>query len=415
MNIGFMGLGKLGLPCALAVNSVGHNVFGFDVDRNVKSILDDKVLPYREEGAAELLRKHSINWSSISELVSESDVIFVPIQTPHDPMYEGVTRLPNERVDFNYDYLVNGMETLSSEISRQGQPKVVVIISTVLPGTIRERIIPVIDPLVKLCYNPFFIAMGTTIRDFMNPEFILFGVEDQSAFELVEDFYATLHDKPVYQCTVEEAELIKVTYNTFITMKICLANLVMEVSHKLDNIDCDNVSNALAMSTDRLISPKYLFGGMADGGGCHPRDNIALSWLARKIDLSYDWYESLMTCRENQTDWLAELICDHKEQTGLPVVILGKTFKKETNLTVGSPAVLLDNLLKERSVVAEMYDPWVDDSLPPLQNPAIFFIGTNHDAFLDYKFPSGSVVIDPWGMLGNTVIDDSVELISIGR
>ena len=122
-----------------------------------------------------------------------------------------------------------------------------------------------------------------------------------------------------------------------------------------------------------------------------------------------------MTCRENQTDWLAELICDHKEQTGLPVVILGKTFKKETNLTVGSPAVLLDNLLKERSVVAEMYDPWVDDSLPPLQNPAIFFIGTNHDAFLDYKFPSGSVVIDPWGMLGNTVIDDSVELISIGR
>lgn len=204
------------------MNSVGHNVFGFDVDRNVKSILDDKVLPYREEGAAELLRKHSINWSSISELVSESDVIFVPIQTPHDPMYEGVTRLPNERVDFNYDYLVNGMETLSSEISRQGQPKVVVIISTVLPGTIRERIIPVIDPLVKLCYNPFFIAMGTTIRDFMNPEFILFGVEDQSAFELVEDFYATLHDKPVYQCTVEEAELIKVTYNTFITMKICL-------------------------------------------------------------------------------------------------------------------------------------------------------------------------------------------------
>jgi UDPglucose 6-dehydrogenase len=414
MNIGFMGLGKLGLPCALAVNSVGHNVFGFDVDQNVKSILEDKVLPYREEGAEELLRNHSINWSSISELVSESDVIFVPIQTPHDPMYEGVTRLPDERVDFNYDYLVKGMETLSSEISRQGQPKVVVIISTVLPGTIRERIIPVIDPLVKLCYNPFFIAMGTTIRDFMNPEFVLFGVEDQSAFELVEDFYATLHDKPIYQCTVEEAELIKVTYNTFITMKICLANLVMEISHKLDNIDCDNVSNAIAMSTDRLISPKYLFGGMADGGGCHPRDNIALSWLARKIDLSYDWYDSLMTCRENQTDWLAELICDHKEQTGLPVVILGKTFKKETNLTVGSPAVLLDNLLKERSVVAEMYDPWVDEREAPLSEPSVFFIGTNHDLFKDFVFPSGSVVIDPWGMFKDREIE-GVNVVSIGR
>lgn len=188
----------------------------------------------------------------------------------------------------------------------------------------------------------------------------------------------------------------------------------MEVSHKLDNIDCDNVSNALSMSTDRLISPKYLFGGMADGGGCHPRDNIALSWLARKIDLSYDWYESLMTCRENQTDWLAELICDHKEQTGLPVVILGKTFKKETNLTVGSPAVLLDNLLKERSVVTEMYDPWVDDGEAPLSVPSVFFIGTNHDLFKDFVFPSGSVVIDPWGMFKDRKIE-GVNVVSIGR
>jgi UDPglucose 6-dehydrogenase len=415
MNVGFMGLGKLGLPCALAVNSAGHNVFGCDINPNVNDILESRKLPYQELDADALLTNHSIVWSDVSELVSNSDIIFVPIQTPHDPKYEGVTRLPEDRVDFDYNFLISGMTTLSNEIERQGQSKVVVIISTVLPGTIREKIMPILSSHVKLCYNPFFIAMGTTIRDFKNPEFVLFGVEDEGAYELATQLYSTLHDKPVFRCTLEEAELIKVTYNTFITMKVCFANLIMEVSHKLDNINCDNISEAIGMANDRLISPRYLKGGMADGGGCHPRDNIALSYLARKLDLSYDWYDSLMTCREDQTNWLADLVDDEISKSNLPVVILGKTFKKDTNLTVGSPSILLRNLLVERDVKCQMYDPWVDDSLPPLQNPAIFFIGTNHDAFLDYKFPSGSVVIDPWGMLGNTVIDDSVELISIGR
>jgi len=412
MNVGFMGMGKLGLPCALVINDKGHNVFGYDINSDVKIILDKKELPYREELASELLEKHSVVWSSVSELVSNSDIIFVPIQTPHDAKYEGVTRLPDERVDFDYSYLKAGIKTLAGEIESQGVDKIVVIISTVLPGTIREQIIPLLNSRVKLCYNPFFIAMGTTIADFMNPEFVLFGVEDQGAFERVQEFYDTLHNKPVYKCTLEEAELIKVTYNTYITMKICLANTIMEISHKSENINCDNVSRALGMATERLVSPKYLYGGMGDGGGCHPRDNIALSWLAQKLDLSYDWYESLMLCRESQTDWLADLIEDQEFITNLPVVILGKCFKKETNLTVGSPSILLRNILDERDIESEMFDPWIDGGDPPLDNPAIFFIGTNHDDFLDYKFPSGSVVIDPWGVIES---QHDIKLIAVGR
>jgi UDPglucose 6-dehydrogenase len=412
MNIGFMGLGKLGLPCALAINNTGHNVFGYDINSDVKVILDKKELPYREELAPELLEKHSVVWSSVNELVINSDIIFVPIQTPHDTKYEGATRLPDERVDFDYSYLKAGIKTLAGEIESQGVDKIVVIISTVLPGTIREQIIPLLNSHVKLCYNPFFIAMGTTIADFMNPEFVLFGVEDEAAFKQVQEFYSTLHDSPVYKCTLEEAELIKVTYNTYITMKICLANTIMEISHKSDNINCDNVSRALGMATERLVSPKYLYGGMGDGGGCHPRDNIALSWLAQKLDLSYDWYENLMLCRESQTDWLADLIDEQKLDTGLPVVILGKCFKKETNLTVGSPSILLRNILNERDIESEMFDPWVDEGLPPMDEKAIFFIGTNHDVFVNYKFPVGSVVIDPWGMIEN---QDGVNLISVGR
>ena len=92
MNIGFLGLGKLGLPCALVINNRGHNVYGYDIDPQVKEILDTGVIPYREEGTPELLKDHSIKWSSVSEVVSNSDIIFVPIQTPHDEKYEGTTR-----------------------------------------------------------------------------------------------------------------------------------------------------------------------------------------------------------------------------------------------------------------------------------------------------------------------------------
>ncbi len=412
MNIGFMGLGKLGLPCALAIDSKGHNVIGYDINDEVKTYLEKKEIPYKEKGAPELLKKHNIKFSGVEEMVKNSEIIFVPIQTPHDPYFEGVTRLPSERVDFDYTFLKKGLQTLSDEIESQGQEKIVIIISTVLPGTIRREIKPSLSKFVKLCYNPFFIAMGTTIDDFTKPEFVLFGLDDQDAFEKAKSFYKTMHDRPVYGCTIEEAEMIKVSYNTYITMKINLANTIMEASHKLENVNCDNVMKGLFLAKERLISTKYLLGGMGDGGGCHPRDNIALSWMAQKLDMSYDWYESLMVCREKQTEWLSKLIDDEVRETGLKPVILGKCFKKETNLTVGSPSILLKNILEESHDSVEIFDPWVDEGNPPIDSPAVFFIGTNHDLFLDYKFPAGSVVIDPWRYIQE---DPNVKLISVGE
>ena len=411
MNIGFLGLGKLGLPCALAIEAKGHKVCGYDINPGVGEILNTKKLPYREAGAQEYLDKTEISFCDISSVVSRSDIIFVPIQTPHNPRYEGVSRLPEERVDFDYTWLKEGIKNLAKEIDKQGRDKVVIIISTVLPGTIRREIKPLLNSHVKLCYNPFFIAMGTTIKDFLHPEFVLFGVDDDEAHGIAKEFYATIHDRPVYKCTIEEAEMIKVSYNTYITMKICLANTIMEVAHKSENIDCDNVMRGMFLANERLISTKYLLGGMGDGGGCHPRDNIALSWLAKKLDLSYDWYENLMVCREKQTEWLADLIVEQRQNTDLPIIILGKCFKKETNLTTGSPSILLKNLLEERNEEVIAFDPWIDDGDPPLSSPAIFFMGTNHDKFLKYDFPEGSVVIDPWRYVNQQT---GVKLIKVG-
>ena len=167
--IGFIGLGKLGLPVALAVEKQGYEVKGYDISEDVKKIIDTKILPYKETYAQEYLEESSLKFTDIKEIVKDCEIIFVPIQTPHEPLFEGSTRLSEERGDFDYSWLKKGIETLSTEIELQKKDRVVVIISTVLPGTIRKEIKPLLGKHTKLCYNPFFIAMGSTIRDFLHP------------------------------------------------------------------------------------------------------------------------------------------------------------------------------------------------------------------------------------------------------
>ena len=407
MKIGFLGLGKLGLPCALAVESRGHEVLGFDISERVLGNIRERVIPYREEGAPEAMQKSRLRIADVAALVAESDIVFVPIQTPHDSRYEGISRLPEERVDFDYSHLTAGMKTLTAEIAAQKKDTIVVVISTVLPGTIEREIRPLLNPHVKLCYNPFFIAMGTTMEDFLHPEFVLMGVDDEAAAETLKKFYATIHPAPVFATDIASAELAKVAYNTFISMKIAFINTMMEICHKTDaNIDA--ISDSIALATKRIVSPSYLRGGMGDGGGCHPRDNIALSWLARKHGLSYDFFESLMLAREKQTEWLADLMMEHD----LPKVILGKSFKPESDITVGSPALLLQALLKERGVECAMWDPFVDGGDSPDFPPSVFLAGTRHASFAKMKFPKGSVVIDPWRYIGD---QEGVRIIRVGE
>src|SRR2546423_972039 len=182
--------------------------------------------------------------------------------------------------------------------------------------------------------------MGTTVRDFLNPEFVLIGSDRASGNGTVGDsrlrgFYRTLHDRPLFETDVKTAELIKVAYNTFIGQKIVFANAMMELCHKV-GADADDLAAALGLAGDRIVSPRYLRGGMGDGGPCHPRDNIALSWLSAEAGLSHDIFGDVMRARESQTEWLADLIAERAN--GLPVVGLGKAFKPESDLAAGSPA-----------------------------------------------------------------------------
>jgi len=416
MKVGFLGLGKLGLPVALAIESKGHYVCGTDISKKTIENINEKKIEYKEIWVDEYLKNSKLDIFDIDGVVKNSDIIFVPIQTPHEEKYEGITRIPKERADFDYQFLIDGMKNLSASIDKIGKDKIVIIISTVLPGTIRSKIKPILSDKIKLCYNPFFIAMGSTMRDFLHPEFVLFGVDDLNAYKVCKEFYKSITSAPLYDTTIENAELIKVAYNTMISTKIAFSNTLMELCHKLPNTNVDDVTNALKLANRRLISGYYMDGGMGDGGGCHPRDNIAMSYLSNQLNISHNWFEHIMKQRENQTDWLADLIIENSNN--LKINILGKSFKAESNLTLGSPSILLKNILEEKNIKVKIWDPIIDKKLEFYKKeyfwdtePQLFFIGTKHEEFNKFPFYPGSVVIDPWRYLSG---NKNIKLIRVG-
>lgn len=435
MNVGFVGLGKLGTPVATCLG-LKHRVVGVENNPEIANLILRKgKYPHRELGPTlkddfqeHFERANVTVANSVTEMMAECKLVFVAVQTPHDPRFEGVTRLPEERADFDYRFLVEACAEVGKHATAD---HIVVVISTVLPGTMRREVLPVIGK-AKLVYSPLFVAMGTVMKDYMNPEFVLLGGDDGDAMDLVEDVYRNLihrtetHDTgtsvglitkyvPTKFCcmSIESAELTKVAYNVAIGQKIHLANTLMEICHKIPCCNVDDVTNTLGKATDRLVSMRYTKGGSEDSGGCHPRDAIALSWLARKY-LSYDPFGDLMGYREARTEWYADLIIQHRHEVeNGEIVVLGKAYKPETNLTTGSHATLLVNVLRERGLRVDHYDPYIDGSIwvAEVEPSRVYFIATKHEAFAKWPFPRGSVVLDPFRFIKP---QEGVKVIPIG-
>lgn len=390
-----VGLGKLGLDVARAMASQRHEVLGYDID------------PEARRRADYMGVRHT---PSLQTLVSVSEIVFVAVQTPHAPEYEGVTRLPETRRDFDYTFLQRAVNLLSDACRRAEHRPVVAIMSTVLPGTMDREIIPFLRGL-PFVYNPSFIAQGTVQSDFLAPEFVLIGVDDPQAADVLQTFYEQTVEPgtPIYKTTVKNAELIKVAYNTFIGLKIVFANTLMEICHKT-GCDVDEVTGALKMAHTRLISPAYLTAGMGDGGACHPRDNIAMSWMARELKLSYDLFESVMVCREKQAEYLADLMLEHRMQWKTPpferpLVIVGTSYKPGVQIETGSPARLVENILKDLGVPVAI-DRWLPDV------PQVFLVGCKEPKYAEQEWPKGSVVIDPFRYLPD---QEGVTIVRVGQ
>jgi UDPglucose 6-dehydrogenase len=404
MKVGMIGLGKLGLPCLLAMEKHGgHEVYGFDVSSKVCSDISNRSVSYWEAGVNEYLSDSSITLvNSPEELVRICDIIFVAVQTPHEPMFEGSTLVPESRKDFDYDRLETAIKGVTEGllIHPHNNP-LIVVISTVLPGTMKSRVLPSLASAradFRFAYNPYFIAMGTTISDFLNTEFFLIGGHHEQDSSDLAAFYTFITSKTKLM-KIESAELTKVAYNTFIGFKIVFANALAEIVESRGG-DVDEITSALADANYRIMSGAYMKAGMGDGGGCHPRDQIAMSWLAKEIDMSVDIFEFIAKARDSQTERQADLIISECKEQNLSPVLLGISYKPNSPLDIGSPARLLESILISRGFEPQVVDPWVyPDFALPEDCAHVYFISSRHDAFIDLSQISYSVIIDPWGMV----------------
>jgi UDPglucose 6-dehydrogenase len=270
--------------------------------------------------------------------------------------------------------------------------------------------------------------MGSVAWDMLNPEMVIIGTEDGSLTgdaQLLKDFYEPLMENdPRYDIgTWDEAEAIKVFYNTFISAKIGLVNMIQDVAMKNGNMNVDVVTEALANSNMRIISKKYMTAGMGDAGPCHPRDNIALRTLAQKLNLGYDLFDTVIKAREEQARNLAVFLDNTARDNDLPIIIHGKAYKPDVDMIDGSYSLLVGSYLESLGSKFVYADPLTHDHLHD-PYPAVILLAHNRKITYGYTgnaanqelyfIPSGgSVIVDPWRTYTNE--NSNIQVIHYGN
>ena len=380
LKIAVIGCGKLGAPTADFLQELGHDVRRFDVAKDYG---------YNQE-----------------QTCQDRDLILIAVPTPHAEGYDGrrpISHLPPK--DFDYAML----ESAVRDASKAAPTTPIVIISTCLPGTTRRLFSDLPNEII---YNPYLISMGAVKHDLEYPDIIIFGTKNGMRSDALYNL-GLLHSDMSGQGwlsgkikvgTWEEAESIKIFYNTFISTKIGLVNMIQDVAQKTGNMNVDVVTRALESSTQRITGPRYMTAGMGDGGPCHPRDNIALRWLAQELDLGYDLFSAIISAREAQAKNLAKFMVDTAKQRGHDIYIHGKSFKPNVPYCDGSYSLLVGHYVEELGHAVSYIDP-CDGSVPDAVRGTILLA---HDATVTYNyvgvgdrqqycsFLPGSTVIDPW-------------------
>ena len=406
-KIGFIGIGKLGLDCA-EVMAEKHDVWGYDIYPRTSD---------------------SVTVCGIEELCENAEWIFIAVPTPHEQGYDG--SVPSSHMtpkDFGHDAVIDAINKVNMHAKTS---KKVVLISTVLPGTTRRKFITLLDPKHQFVYNPYLIAMGSVKWDMANPEMVIVGTEDGSltgvAGELIGLYKTIMNNDPRYEVgTWDECEAIKIFYNTYISAKVGIVNMIQDFAMKIGNIDVDVVTNALARSTMRLQGPKYMTAGMGDAGACHPRDNIALRWLAEHYDVGYDLFDTIMHAREIQAKNLALFLVEQAKKANLSIIIHGKAYKPDVEYCIGSYSTLVGHYVKEAGMSVHYVDPLADDPTDVVQSvtgPAVYLWAHNRKITYEYTgeqqdtkpychIAGGSIIVDPWRKLAST---NAVKVIHYGN
>lgn len=359
-KISVIGLGKLGASMAAVFASRGFNVIGVDVNQASIDAINNGRSPVQETGLDAMIgenRERIRATLSHEESVLNSDISFVIVPTPSD-----------ERGSFSLQYAEWAFKEIGKAIRKKNSYHNVVLTSTVLPGSTRQALIPILEREsgkkagrdFGVCYSPEFIALGSIIRNFLNPDFSLIGEIDARAGDQLEAIYdrVTLNNAPAARMSLENAELTKISVNTFVTTKITFANMLADICEKLPGGDVDVVTNALGL--DSRIGRKYLTGAIGYGGPCFPRDNVALSFIANQLGVESTIAETI----DRQNRAIAEKTAARllpMLRKGATVAILGLSYKPDSHVTEESQGVFIAKQLSKNGIRVVAYDPMSAD------------------------------------------------------
>jgi UDPglucose 6-dehydrogenase len=351
-----VGLGKLGASMAAAISSRGCRVVGVDINRAAVQAVNEGRAPVQETGLAEMIaanRARLCATDSHRAAIHGSDVTFVIVPTPSD-----------ESGAFSLQYAAWAFGEIGAALADKKEYHLVVLTSTVLPGATRHGLLPILEQRsgkragidFGLCYSPEFIALGSVIRDFLNPDFTLVGELDDRSGRTLELAYAEImpNQPPCQRMSLENAELTKIALNSYVTTKITYANMLADLCERIPGGDVDVVSNALGL--DSRIGRKYLTGALGYGGPCFPRDNVALGFLARALDTHADLPEA--TDRVNRS--LAATLLDRVGVSiahGTTVAVLGLAYKPASHVIEEAQGIVLARALSRRGARVVAHDP----------------------------------------------------------
>jgi UDPglucose 6-dehydrogenase len=377
--VSVVGLGKLGACLAAAIASKGHEVVGVDLDPEVVEAVNAGRAPVPEPGLDALIaasRPRLRATADLGEAVLASDLTFIAVPTPSE-----------ESGAFSLRHVRDAVAGIGRALRRKEGYHLVVLTSTVLPGASDAEVVPLLEAEsgrrvgrdFGYCYSPEFIALGSVIRDFLHPDFVLIGEGDERAGDALQAFYESVLERqsPFARMSCANAELTKLAVNTYVTMKISFANTMAELCERLPGGDVDAVTGAIGL--DSRIGRRYLSGALPYGGPCFPHDNRALAHLASGLGVAPLLAEATDAVNREQARRLLELL-EARLRPGATVAVLGLAYKPGTQVVDEAPGLLLAQELALRGYRAVLHDPLANGAARALLGEAVAYAGSPADA-----------------------------------
>jgi GDP-mannose 6-dehydrogenase len=353
MRISVFGLGYVGCVSAACFAKQGHEVVGVDVNQTKIDIINGGKSPIVEEGIAELIGEMVATnrlraTTDTNEAVRETDISLVCVGTPSNP---------NGSLDLKYVKSV--CKEIGAALELKNSKHVVVIRSTMLPGTIEGVVIPALEVYsgkkngrdFGVCINPEFLREGSSIKDFYSPPFTLIGADDEAVAAQVKRLYSGIN-APVFVTPINAAEMVKYSCNCFHALKVSFANEIGNICKGL-NIDSHIVMDVFSADTKLNLSPYYLKSGFAFGGSCLPKDLRAMTYKAKELDVETPVLSSIIESNRKQIQHAVEMVfATGKKKIG----VLGFSFKAGTDDLRESPMVTLIETLIGKGMQLSIYD-----------------------------------------------------------